>query len=94
MPKLTLEQRKAGYLEKGMWVVHSDHVGILVDFGGAKSIVHLVRENGTTIEGVTEEGNRTADVVVPTAALRQAKLKEIPEARRPSAAAAAELGYF
>ena len=72
-------------LRKGMWVVHDGNVGILVrGFNDATGEVHLVRQSGHTY---------LVQPYVPLLALRQAKLEEIPESRRPSEELGRALGY-
>lgn len=70
-------------IRKGMWVVHEGEVGIVSAVDSVAAEVHYVNEAGATI------GRQ----VVGAASLRQARLEEIPEPRRPEPARGALLGY-
>jgi len=66
-----------------MWVMKGDQIGIAIVTNGGIIEFHAVDVDG-----------HTASVsVVDPAELRQASWLEIPEARRPTAEVAAELGY-
>lgn len=71
-------------LRKGMWVMHDDRIALIVEGRGDSVLLHYIDANGET----TEE-----DIVAQVSELRQAKLSEIPEARRPVAEVAARFGY-
>lgn len=75
-------------LKKGMWAMDGDKVGIASDFD-------FSAKGGPTVEFhyVGEDGSTTAVAQVPFESLRQAKLKEIPESRRPEAEFGKSLGY-
>lgn len=64
-------------IRKGMWVVYADRVGIAASIKKAGTVAefHRVDEKGLTSMVIPE---------VPVDELRQARLSEIPEPRRPS----------
>ncbi len=66
-----------------MWVVTDKGVGIVFQIG-EPTLVHLVDENGHTVNSVT----------VPFNSLRQARYAEIPAPRRGDAEIARKLGYM
>lgn len=71
-------------LRKGMWVLYSGKVGILVGFRGSQGEVDFVDKEGVTV----------AQGVVPLAGCAQASLADIPAKRRPNLALARALGYL
>lgn len=73
----------AGGVPKGRWIVWNQRVGIAHDELDGMIEVHLTDEDGGTVL-VTHQ---------PPESLREARLSEIPEARRPSAELNASLGY-
>jgi hypothetical protein len=73
---------------KGMWVMAkakdgTEHIGILNSVDRVFGEVHLVQDNGET----------NTVVVFALTDVRQAKVEEIPESRRPAPELAARLGY-
>lgn len=79
----------------GMWVMDSAGVGILT---GARADgdaeVTLIKPDGSTLMRVGPDDTAIPHVAVsPFAALRQARIHEIPEARRGDPAKLAALGY-
>ena len=70
-------------INTGMWVLTGDkQVGILTAIGDVAG-VDLVGADGVT----------TLAVQMPFVSLRQAKLEDIPESRRPAPDFAVQLGY-
>lgn len=70
-------------MRNGMWVMHGGKVGIVFTKNESHALVHLVDENGETVD----------EAVVAVGELRQATLAEIPASRRPSAEVGAKYGY-
>ena len=71
-------------ISSGMWVMTDDgKVGILTDPSPMASV-----------DLVDDAGETTVAITVALGSLRQAKLAEIPEARRPTPGDGAPLGYL
>lgn len=70
-------------LRRGMWAVDGGDVGIIAD----------IMEDGSAEFHVVDGDGITVGVRQATAKVRQAKFKEIPEARRPDVKIAARFGY-
>lgn len=68
---------------QGMWVMHKYHVAILMD----------IRDGIATVDYVGQDGTTLSTGVVQASSIRQAKLSEIPEPRRPNKAIADKMGY-
>jgi len=68
----------------GMWVMTSKGIGIVFDL--KNNLVHLVNENGETVNAL----------VATPSQMRQARFEEIPKSRKVGLTAdqAAELGYM
>ena len=71
-------------INPGMWVMTDDaKVGILTDSSSMASV-----------DLVDDAGETTVAITVALGSLRQAKLEDIPEARRPEPEDGARLGYL
>lgn len=75
---------EAGLIKHGRWVMYKNKIGIVTD---------LKEDGNATFNAVSEEGITYLQIKVPFTELVQATWKQIPELRRPSKEAAAELGY-
>lgn len=75
---------EAGLIRNSRWVMYEGKVGIVTD----------MKEDGSAIfNAVDEEGVTFLKVPVAFTDLVQATWEQMPESRRPSKEAAAELGY-
>lgn len=84
-PEVAKEIGFTGELRKGMWVADAQgKVGIAVGINGKFVNVDWTNSEGETILTAPIQG----------ALLSQARWSQIPEARRPSQAAALSKGYF
>lgn len=95
-------------IRKGMWVVAGEQVGIVTDINVSATVggvvahglvrVVLVDEAGCDRITVETDANGNPKMVsdhrlLSLDKLRQARLEEIPEPRRPDAEAAGKFGY-
>jgi hypothetical protein len=75
-------------IRRGMWVMRGKDIGILADFNPTNGAVEI--HFCDPVEGTTVAKEMIFDLML----LRQAKLSEIPEKRRPTPERAAKFGYF